>query len=178
MASYQEMIVNVHSNKVVMWDTGPKKPGAPPARPALPEGKEGTPEYDLNVLEFQDELDAYKKALAAHREAKKEYDQFQTQWGGPYEIFNVWWVDARDMLKNGRCGRCTNCAQKQACESPRYMISSKSAGHSKLANGGLPAGVKPGRGQDEQLQRIKEGREQFLQEVQTDPVFGQVEMAR
>lgn len=176
MATYQDMEINVHSNKVVMWDLGPKKPGAPPAKPAVPPGEPGTPAYDLAALDFQEELEAYKAALEAYRAAKKEYDEFQKRWGGPYEIFNVWWCDARDMLKNGKCGKCTNCAQGMTCESPRYVLSSKSPGHKNLPNHGLPAGVKPGRGQAEQLQRIKDGREMFLQEAQTDPVFGQQEM--
>ena len=40
----------------------------------------------------------------------------------------------------------------------------------------LLAGLKPGRGQEEQLQRIKEGRDNFLREVRNDPVFGEQEM--
>ena len=177
MASYQDMIVDVHSNKVVLWDTGPRRPGAPPAKPAMPAGEKGTPEYDLATLEFQDELEQYAEALKAHRAAKKEWDEFQRRWGGPYEIFNVWWVDARDMLSNGKCRKCTNCAQGQACESPRYMLSASSGSQYKhLKNRGLPEGMKPGRGQEEQLQRIKEGRDNFLREVRNDPVFGEQEM--
>ena len=196
MTNYKDMEVDVHSNKIVIWDLGPKKPGAPPPRPPVPKGEPNTPEYDLAQLDIQEVLEKYEADLLAYRALKKEYEEWHRRWGGPYEIYNVWHCDGYEMLAHGRCGKCLSCVQapKNAaggyvirdqnglpaplppCESPRYVVSASSPGLKHLKNRGLPEGIKPGRGQDEQIKRIAEGREMFLRQKQQDPVFGSEEM--
>lgn len=145
---------------VVLWDTGPEKPKQP-KRPDTPQGKVGDPTFELAKVEFADELEQYQTALAAFRRSKKEYEDWHKKWGGPYEMFNVWSVDAADHLDR---------------DPKRYHISSSTRGHSGKPNRGLPEGLSSGPGHAENLRRIAAGEDDLNKIRQSDPVFGKVEL--
>lgn len=144
------------SMMVVLWDLGPEAP-KPPVRPKAPVGKEGDPEYDLSLIEFREQIEGYEAALKAYRQAKIEYADFERRYGGPYEIV-MWSCDAHDALER---------APK------RYRISSKTRGHGRLKNNGLPIGVSPGHGQSEIERRAMEGDADLAALRRADPVFGE-----
>lgn len=147
--------VDNQSMIVVLWDLGPSKP-VPPERPTPPKGEIGDPLHDLAVIEFKQELEDYEAALKTFRQAKTEFADFQKRYGGPIEI-ERYSCDAQDALDR---------------DSKRYVISSRTRGHEKLKNRGLPIGVKPGHGQDENMRRRAEGEADLEQLRRADPVFG------
>lgn len=143
---------------VVLWDLGPQKP-EPPVRPEAPQGKEGTPAYDLAMVDFRQSLEEYDAALKAHKQAKTDFADFEKRYGGPYEI-SMWSCDAEDALSR---------------DPTRYCISSKTRGHGRKHNGGLPRHLKPGHGHEENLRREAEGYADAAAVRRTDPVFGPLE---
>jgi hypothetical protein len=146
------------SMMVWLWDLGPSKPVAP-ARPKPPKGQEGDPEYDLAMIEFREAMADYEVALKAHKQAKLDYADFETRYGGPYE-FQQWSCDAADTL---------------ARDTKRYCISSRTRGYEKLPNKGLPKGMTPGHGQAENMRRAQEAAVDFEALKRSDPVFGNQE---
>ena len=140
---------------VVLWDIGPPKPMAP-KRPDMPKGKEGDPEYDVALIEFKESLEGYADALKAYGRAKIEFAKWQKDQGGAIEL-RMFSCDAADALQR---------------DPERYFISSSTRGYDKLKNHGLPAGYRPGRGQEENLRRAREGEAEFAAAVASDPVFG------
>ena len=144
---------------VVLWDIGPLKPVAP-KRPELPKGKEGEPEHDLAVLEFKEQLEDYGEALKAFKQAKIEHAKWQKDQGGAIEL-RMFSCDAHDALER---------------DPARYHISASTRGHEKLKNHGLPAGYKPGKGQEENLLRAQQGEAEFAAARARDPVFGNPEL--
>lgn len=144
---------------VILWDIGPTKP-TPPAKPALPKGKEGEPEHDLAVIEFKEALEEYAEALKAYGRAKVEYAKWQKDQGGAIEL-RFFSCDAQDALQR---------------DPERYYISSSTRGYEKLKNNGLPAGYKPGKGQEENIRRAQEGEAEFAAARARDPVFGNPEL--
>jgi len=143
---------------VFLWDLGPSKPAAP-KRPKAPVGKEGDPEYDLAMIEFTEAKADYESELKAYKQAKLDYADFEKRYGGPYEIMQ-WSCDAQDTLTR---------------DPDRYCISSRTRGYEKLKNGGLPAGMKPGHGQAENLRRLAEGNADLAEARRRDPQFGELE---
>ena len=96
-----------------------------------------------------------------------EYKDFATRFGGPVE-YQFFSCDARDALaadalavKEGRQSR------------PRWHISARTRGSEKLPNAGLPSGMKPGHGQQANLERQVASDREFLAALAADPVFGQ-----
>jgi hypothetical protein len=159
VAAIQDLEKDVGSLRVWMWDIGPRKAVAP-KRPDVPKGKEGSPEYDLAIIEFKESLEDYEAALKAYSQAKKDYAKWQTDMGGAIE--REWWkCDADDALER---------------DPNRYYVSSRTRGLSQLPNRGLPAGVKIGHGQAEIERRRREGEEDLEQALKRDPVFGQQEL--
>lgn len=145
-------------SKVVLWDLGPKKPEMP-ERPAAPDGKPGDAKYDLAMVEFKETLEDYERALKAFRQAKLDFEDFARRYGGPFEI-EMWSCDASDSLQR---------------DPKRYCISSKTRGHERRKNRGLPIGVSPGHGQAEQERRANEGDSDLMAAMRADPVFGNQE---
>lgn len=143
------------SMMVWLWDLGPDKPVAP-IRPKAPTSKEGTPVYDLEMIDFREAISEYEAGLKSYKAAKAELKDFETRFGGPHEI-QQYSVDANDTL---------------ARAPKRYCISSRTRGHAQLKNRGLPIGVKPGHGQAEQERREREGEAEFEAIRRADPVFG------
>lgn len=169
-ADFDALVSGRELSEVIFWDIGPAKP-EPPKRPKSPVGKEGDPEYDLAVLEFRDQaLPKYEDDLRAYGKAKTDYEAWQEKWGGPYE-FTQWSVDASDTLERD---------QRAVTEGrqPRlhYYISSRTRGYGHLKNHGLPAGMKPGRGHEENMRRKREADADLVAAGRKDPVFGEQEL--
>src|SRR5262249_46602132 len=145
-SKYRSNLIDAHAAmKVWLWDLGPEKPVAP-KRPNVPKGKEGDPEYDLAVLEFKEQLEAYEDALKRYRNAKVEFADFQRIMGGPVEVL-MWSCDAADALRND--ARQIYHEQDNPTgtqKRPRWVISARTRGYDKLPNRGLPEGMKPGHG--------------------------------
>ncbi|TAL43842.1 MAG: hypothetical protein EPN91_05655 [Salinibacterium sp.] len=174
---------------VVLWDIGPHKP-SPPKRPDTPKGKPGQPEFDLAMIEFREQLDAYEDALKAYGRAKTEYAEWQKREGGAIER-TMYSCDAHDALardaanapmldvldQEGNTVLDEQTGEPKQAARLRYFISASTRGHERLKNHGLPEGVKPGRGQAENIRRQREGEDEFLRARAADPVFGQ-EMTR
>lgn len=148
--SFNKLVADQHSMMVRLWDLGPNE-GDIPTRPETPKGKEGSPEYDLAMIDFRGDLANYETALKAYGQAKKDFAAWQDTYGGPYE-FEMYSVDAREAL---------------AIAPDRYLVSDD-----RLPNHGLPKGRKPGRWHAEEKQRQEELRRFTAQQVARDPVFG------
>lgn len=157
------------AQKVVLWDCGPPKPEMP-KRPKPPVGKDGEPEYDLAMIEFREALVDYEAGLRVYKERIAEHTAFHVRNGGPVE-FVQWSCDAQDTLRHD--GAAVDDGRQAE---RRYYISSRTRGHAKLRNGGLPNGVKPGHGQAEQDERARQGGLDFETLRRADPVFGNQEM--
>ncbi len=155
----QELARDVGALRVWLWDIGPRK-AIPPKRPDVPKGQEGSPEYDLAIIEFKESLEEYEAALKAYSRAKKEYAKWQTDNGGAIET--EWWkCDADDALER---------------DPNRYYVSSRTRGLQNLPNRGLPVGVKQGHGQADIERRRREGEEGLEDARRRDPVFGEQEL--
>jgi hypothetical protein len=143
------------AQQVFLWDIGPEKP-VQPVRPIAPKGREGSPEYELALLEFRDELERYSNSLHGFRQAIAEYEDWVSRNGGPVEI-QRWSVDANDALRR---------------DPKRYFISSRTRGYTRAPNLGLPEGLSPGRLHADNVRRRREADEEFVQIRRSDPVFG------
>lgn len=166
-SKFRSNLIDMHADmKVWLWDCGPEKPVAP-KRPKPPIGKEGSPDYDLSVLEFKEHIENYEDGLRAYARAKKEYADFEKRNGGPIELMQ-WSCDARDTLKYDALavkeGRQTKA---------RWHLSARTRGYDKLENRGLPEGMKPGHGHQAAMERQIAGEKEFVKALQADPVFGQ-----
>jgi len=161
----RELEAESEAQQVYLWDIGPEKP-IQPRRPETPKGKEGEPAFELAMIDFRDELEAYTTALKDHAQRAREYERFQRDHGGPIEL-QRWSVDAQDALMNDGAA-VTDKRQTRL----RYYISSRTRGYAKLLNFGLPEGMKPGRGHAENLRREKEAQQEFQKVRKSDPVFG------
>jgi len=151
--------------KVWLWDIGPEKPVAP-ERPIAPRGQAGDPEYDLAVIELRDKLAGYEARLKEYGRRKDEFADWEIRVGGAIEVL-FWSTDARDALANDQRVVAENRQSRR-----RYYVSSRTRGHSGLANQGLPPDVKPGRAHAENLERQAAGDAALQQARRDDPVFG------
>lgn len=157
--------------QVWLWDCGPEEPVLPTA-PEPPSGKDGDPKYDLAKIGYKRQLRTYEAALEQYERDEAEYKRWQRDKGGPVEII-MWSVDARDALSN-------DARQVKSEKNPdgrqtraRYCLSSRTKGYGHLKNGGLPKGMKPGHGQEANVERQIAGEKEFLAALKADPVFGQ-----
>lgn len=151
--------------RVWLWDIGPFKP-VPPAKPELPAAKPGTAEYDLQAMKHRIELADYERDLAEYRRLRAEYEDWQIRYGGPFEV-PMWSCNAQDALTWDKL------AIKEGRQPDRrWYISSRTRGYKDLPNSGLPAGMKPGHGQAENLRREAESRADLERVMREDPVFG------
>jgi hypothetical protein len=154
-----QAMANQASMYVILWDIGPQKPTMP-AKPVLPKGKDGEPEYDIALVEFKEALEVYAEARKAYLAALQEHAKWQKNEGGAIER-QFYSCDAYDALVR---------------DPERYYISASTRGSEKLKNHGLPAGYKPGRGQEENIRRAQEGDAEFARLRAADPVFGNPEL--
>jgi hypothetical protein len=160
---------NAEITRVWLWDMGPEKP-AQPKKPQPPHGKNGDPEYELAKVEFGEELEDYQAALKAFKKAKDEYADWVKKIGGPLEVMQDS-VNAKEAIANDARAVAEGRQTK-----PRWYVSSRTRGHSRVPNRGLPEGAKPGHGQADQERRIAEGESDLIAARKADPVFGQTEL--
>jgi hypothetical protein len=146
----QHMYLDQRDMQVKLWDLGPKEPKAP-ERPVPPSGKEGSPDYDLALIEFRGALATYETELVAYGRAKKDFADWHRTYGGPYEMTR-YSVDARDSLER---------------DPGRYVVSDK-----RLKNHGLPIGRKPGPWHHTEQQRLADVQRDLARQAERDPVFG------
>jgi hypothetical protein len=163
------MAADADLQKVWMWDCGPEKPHAP-ERPKLPKGEDGDPDHDLAMIDFREQMTDYETALKTYRAAKAEYSEFEKRQGGPIEHL-MWSCDASDALKNDE-----KAIEDGRQEKRRWYISSRTRGYSGLRNQGLPNGMRPGHGHEENLRRQAEGETDLALAKRRDPVFGEQEI--
>lgn len=133
---------DINSMLVRIWDLGPEVPVVP-TKPELPKGKEGSPEYELAMIDFEGELATYKTALTTYGRMKKEHAEWHGTYHGPYE-FETHSVNAREAIQN---------------EPTRYVAE-------------LPKGRKAGKWHVDEKQRLADARRTFAQIAARDPVFG------
>lgn len=136
---------------VKMWDVGPTKPQAP-EKPAMPEGKEGTPAYELAMIEIEGQLAKYRSDLQAYGKQLRDFEQWHKTYEGPYEIIDHS-VNVREAMQN---------------DPERYFVSDD-----RLPNHGLPKGRRPGKWHEHQKQVRAEESRARARELARDPVFGQ-----
>ena len=166
-SKYRSNLIDHHrAMMVVLWDTGPERP-KPPARPDAPRGKAGDPEYDLAAIEFHDKLEQYEIDLKAYGAAKRDHEIWWRKNGGAVE-FQMWSCDARDALEHD-----ANAVSEARQHKRRYYISSKTRGYQHLENRGLPPGIEPGHGQDQNLKRQANDDRALAIARREDPVFGE-----
>lgn len=164
---YRSNLIDMHADmKVWLWDCGPEEPVLPEA-PELPPGKDGDPKYDLAKIVFKRQLKAYEAALEAYESDTVAYAKWYRDNGGPVEQL-FWSVDARDALQHD-AKAVKDGRQKKL----RWWLSSRTRGHEKLKNLGLPNGMRPGHGQEANLERQIAGEKEFANALRSDPVFGQ-----
>src|SRR5208282_1228932 len=163
-SKYRSNLIDAHADmKVWLWDCGPEEPLMPDA-PDEPAGADG-PKRDLARLIYKRALASYEQALLKFERDDIDYKNWQKHYGGPIELMQ-WSCDARDTLQNDARAVAEN---RQLA--PRWHLSSRTRGHEKLKNGGLPAGVKPGHGHQANLDRQIAGEKEFINVMKADPVF-------
>jgi hypothetical protein len=166
-SKYRSNLIDAHADmKVWLWDCGPTEPDLPDA-PDPPSGKEGDPKYDLAKLKYKRQLRAYEEALLKYEKDLAEYHHFQKHFGGPIEHMQ-WSVDARDTLQNDQ-----RAVKEGRQLKARWYLSSRTRGHERLKNFGLPLGMTPGHGHQAALERQLAGEKEFVKALEADPVFGQ-----
>lgn len=160
-------LIEAHASmKVWLWDCGPEEPVLPDP-PDPPSGKEGDPKYDLAKIQFKRQLKAYEAALEKYEADMIEFDRWQKNEGGPVERL-FWSVDARDALRYD-----AKAVEEGRQKALRYHLSARTRGYEKLKNGGLPNGMRPGKGQQANLEREIAGHAEMAAALRADPVFGQ-----
>lgn len=148
--SFKALLQDQQTMMVRLWDLGPSESEIP-GKPELPTAKEGSPAYDLAMIDFRADLANYETALKAFSKAKKDFAEWQATYGGPYEV-EKYSVDAREAMQ---------------IEPDRYLVSDD-----RLPNHGLPKGRKPGHWHIAEVQRQEEMRRFTAQQRDRDPVFG------
>lgn len=166
-SKFRSNLIDAHADmKVWLWDCGPEEPDLPDP-PDAPTGKEGDPKYDLAKLVFKRKLRDYEEALLRFERDLAEFRDFQKRYGGPIEMMQ-WSCDAQDTLRND-----ANAVKEGRQAKTRWHLSSRTRGHDKLKNGGLPLGMKPGHGHQASIERQIAGEKEFVAAMKADPVFGQ-----
>jgi hypothetical protein len=160
-SSYSNNLIDeLGKSKVFLWDCGPEEP-------PVPDEPEPPPLNDpLALLRHKRAVKAYEAALAIYDRNEAEYQQWQRNVRGPVEIV-MWSCDARDALEHD-ARAVADKRQKKL----RYYVSSRTRGFEKSKNFGLPAGMTPGAGHQENLDRQIAGEKEFVEVMKKDPQFG------
>lgn len=127
-----------------VWDLGPKRPVAPVAPAAPVEGKAGkNADFALATIEFEDALGTYKEELRAYGVAKKHYEDWKRNIGGPIEL-----------------AMNTVLAREAMTRDPERYVDR------------LPKGVKPGRADAASREEAARRQAQSAKDASKDPHFG------
>jgi hypothetical protein len=160
-SSYSNNLIDeLGKSKVFLWDCGPEEP-LPPDEPDPP------PVNDpLALLRHKRAVKRYEEALLIYDRNEAEFQHWQKNVRGPVEIV-MWSCDARDALEHD--GRAVADKRQQKL---RYYLSSRTRGYEKLRNFGLPNGMTPGAGHQDNLDRQIAGEKEFIEVLKKDPQFG------
>jgi len=151
---------------VWLWDLGPEEPEPPdePIPPALPITD---PKYHLENLRHKRAVKRFEDELVLYDRLEREFQHWHKNVRGPIE-FRMNSTEARDALEHD--GRAVADKRQKKL---RYYISSRTRGHERTKNLGLPNGIEPGEGHRENLERQLAGEKEFVQILKSDPQFGQ-----
>jgi hypothetical protein len=160
-SSYSNNLIDeLGKSKVFLWDCGPEEP-APPDEPDPP------PLNDpLALLRHKRAVKHYEAELAIYDRNEAEFQHWHKNVRGPVEIV-MWSCDARDALEHD----ARALADKRQTKL-RYYISSRTRGYEKTRNFGLPNGISPGAGHQDNLDRQLAGEKEFVEVLKKDPQFG------
>jgi|SRR5215472_5214246 len=159
------LIDELGKSKVYLWDIGPEEP-EPPAEPVPPALLPTDPKYHLEQLRHRRAVKRFEDELLIYERNEAEYQHWHRNIKGPVELI-MWSCDARDALVNDAAA-----VQDQRQKKLRYYVSSRTRGFEKAKNLGLPAGVVPGPGHQENLLRQFAGEKEFIEALKKDPQFG------
>jgi hypothetical protein len=84
------------NSKIDLWDLGPSRPKEPVEPKAVDQKLKGT-ELKIAEVEHEDTMDAYIEEVRAFAAAKREYQRWHTENGGPVKI-ELWGCDARHAM--------------------------------------------------------------------------------
>ena len=160
-SSYSNNLIDeLGKSKVFLWDCGPEEP-VPPDEPDQP------PLNDpLALLRRKRAVKRYENDLLIYDRNEAEYQHWQKNVRGPVEIV-MWSCDARDALEHD-----ARAVEDKRQKKLRYYISSRTRGYEKARNFGLPNGITPGAGHQENLDRQIAGEKEFVEVLKKDPQFG------
>jgi hypothetical protein len=165
-SKYRSSLIDAHGDmNWWLWDIGPEEPSLPEP-PDPPEGKDGQPKYDLAKIQYKRKLKAYEAALEQYERDQIAYTKWARDVGGAIEI-GMWSINAKEAIAHDVRAVAEHRQTKR-----RYYVSARTPGQSHLENAGLPSGMKPGRGQQANLERQAAGELEFSRVLRSDPVFG------
>jgi len=152
--------------EVWLWDCGPEEPMPPdePVPPALPITD---PKFHLENLRHKRAVRRFEDELVAYDRLEREYQHWQNNIRGPVEL-SMWSPNARDALNHD-----ARAVKEGRQKKRRYYLSSRTRGSERLKNYGLPPGIEPGPGHQENLDRQLAGEKEFVDILKSDPHFGQ-----
>jgi hypothetical protein len=160
-SSYSNNLIDeLGKSKVFLWDCGPEEPSPPDEPPAPPLND------PLALLRHKRAVKHYEAELAIYDRNEAEFQHWQKNVRGPVEIV-MWSCDARDALEHD----ARAVADKRQAKL-RYYISSRTRGYEKARNFGLPNGIVPGAGHQDNLDRQIAGEKEFIEVLKKDPQFG------
>lgn len=136
-------LARMKHGRCFIWDMGPQTAPVPPAPPNKPDDRLKGHELAAAEVEYEDQLVVYKDQLRAYTAARKDYQAWHAQNGGPVKI-EQWGVDAIHSL---------------TIEPKRYLLD-------------LPKGLKPGHAQLAAEERAAKEREELERAAAMDPQFG------
>lgn len=130
------------SGMVDVWDLGPERPSSPDA-PTEPKKTGRAADDAVAAQEYEDAIEAYKKALKTYTALKREYDEHRANVGGALKV-EMWPADANFAITNhpGRWAKT------------------------------LPAGAKPGKGQAKAEEEQAKRGEEIAKIKERDPHMG------
>lgn len=160
-SSYSNNLIDeLGRSKVFLWDCGPEEP-LPPDEPDPP-----PPNDPLAMLRHKRAVKRYDEELAIYDRNEAEYQHWQKNVRGPVEII-MWSCDARDALEHD-----ARAVKDERQKKLRYYVSSRTRGFEKARNFGLPNGMTPGAGHQDNLDRQIAGEKEFVEVLKKDPQFG------
>jgi len=165
-SSYSSNLLDeLGKSKIYVWDCGPEEP-MPPEEPIPPALPITDPKYHLENLRHKRAVKRFEDELVTYDRNEREFQHWQRNVRGPVELM-MWSCDARDALEHDARAVTENRQKKL-----RYYISSRTRGYEKARNFGLPDGVEPGAGHQDNLLRQIAGEKEFIEVLKKDPQFG------
>jgi hypothetical protein len=151
--------------EVWLWDCGPEEP-LPPDEPEPPALSFADPKYHLENLRHKRAVKRFEEDLITYDRLEREYQNWHKNIRGPVEV-SMWSPNARDALEHDMRAVKDGRQKKR-----RWYLSARTRGSERLKNYGLPAGIEPGPGHQENLERAIAGDKEFIAALKSDPHFG------